>query len=159
MTERQKYDSMIISGLPGVGKTALIKRLMERFEPEGWKVHSIGDDFKKVHARLCPANDPPFEQWWPHTPIDEILRINADAYQMLQKGKLILDSRFSTRYCWHLPALSVFLNATLDTRIRRIIKGGTRYVGKSPEQIKDILEYRENTELLIGRKTFGYNFD
>src|SRR3989338_2266617 len=125
-------ESIILSGLPGSGKSTLLKPLKERLIPAGWTFHSIGDFFKAKHRALHPDNEPTFDVWWPTTGPEINRAVNDEALALMQKGNVLLDSRFSVAYRGQLSCLAVFLTAPLETRAQRAYDSGSSlYTGKN----------------------------
>lgn len=148
-----KYQSIVFSGLPGAGKSTLVKKLNEIY---GWPIYSIGEIWRQRWAALYPGKEVPFEEYWRNTSVEDRVQINVDARQMFTASKIIGDSRY-TIYLRDLPIFLVFMSADLEARATRAF-GLDKYGGKSIEEIKKILLRREADEVGVGRQLFGYDY-
>jgi len=107
------YNGVILSGLPGSGKSTVIKFLSEYFS---WQVYSIGEEWRSIWKSRHPNEEISFEEFFRNTSDKENVEINKRARKIFEKGNVIGDSRFSSLYCRDLPLLSVFITADLGTR-------------------------------------------
>ncbi len=153
MIRPMKYQSIVFSGLPGAGKSTLVKKLNDIY---GWPVYSIGEIWRQRWVKLYPGREVAFEDYWRNTLPEDLVQINVDAREMFAKDKIIGDSRY-TVYLRDLPIFLVFMSADLDARATRAF-GLDKYDGKSLEEIKKILAQREADEAKIGRELFGYDY-
>jgi cytidylate kinase len=147
-----KYKSIVFSGLPGAGKTTLVKKLSEIY---GWPVYSVGDLWRAQWAQKFPNKEVAFEEFWRTTATKDLEQVNIDFAKVAIKGGVVGDSRYAI-YLRNLPILLVFLSADLETRATRAY-GLEKYKDKSMEEIKQILQQREVDEIAAGRRL--YNFD
>lgn len=154
-----KHGAIVISGLPGAGKSTLISRLSER---TGWPVHSIGDLFRaKLKALKETGEVRPelkIENWWPTIPAEEQVRINEELLGLVNKGEIIAD----TRYAFYLQGADsnpffVFLAASREIRAERGLKSPS-YAGKTKDDVVGILKSREEDEGRIGFQLFGRDY-
>jgi cytidylate kinase len=148
-----KYQSIVFSGLPGAGKSTLVKKISEIY---GWPVHSLGDIWRQRWIKSYPNREVVFEDYWSKTSHEDLVQINIDAREIFAKSRIIGDSRY-TIYLRDLPIFLVFLSAGLDVRATRAF-GLEKYGGKSIEEIKQILMRRENDEVRVGKELFGYDY-
>ena len=156
ITNIMTYTSLILSGLPGSGKSVLSSRLEKILN---WKIHSIGDLWRKEHKEAQSNGETKsFEDWWEIQPMEKQLDVNVKLKELLKKGEIIGDSRYSSVYCQDIPSLTIFITASLDIRSDRAYQMG-KYDGKSVNEIKTILEKREQDELKMGKELFGDTFD
>jgi len=146
------YNSIIVSGLPGSGKSSLIKSLVCYYR---WSVHPIGEMFRKRWGEL-PDPKLDFEDWWPAIPHEEQLRVNRELAQIVSRGNVIADTRYP-RLCAGPNSLKVFLTAPLDVRVQRAY-GTKKYEGKTVEQLFALLQKRENDEVNMGMVLFGSDY-
>lgn len=148
-----KYQSIVISGLPGAGKSTLVEKLGKIY---GWPVLAVGDLWRAKWPKLYPNKEIPFEEYWRTTSTEDNFQINNDFRETILKQKLIGDSRYSI-YLRDLAVLLVFLNAHLDARARRGV-GLAKYNHHSEEEIKKILYDREADELAAGKRLYAYDY-
>ncbi|MBI2579854.1 MAG: cytidylate kinase family protein [Candidatus Aenigmarchaeota archaeon] len=146
-----RYHRILLSGLPGSGKSVLARRLSSHYN---WHVHSIGMSWRDEWRRLYPQGDVPFEEFWRGTTMEQNLEANRKAKEIFRAGRIILDTRYPTYYA-DMPAFSVFLTAPLDVRAERVMR---RYPGRSMEYVMEELERREGDELRMGRDLFGCDY-
>ncbi|MEK6922312.1 MAG: hypothetical protein AABX08_00755 [Nanoarchaeota archaeon] len=149
-----KYNSIIISGLPLTGKSTLAKELSKVFN---WKIHSVGNLFKKKWHTLYPNQEISFEQYWRNTSLEENKQIDEATKKLFEKENLIGDFRYSICYK-NLNVLLVLVTADLNIRIKRA-QQSERYLGKSYDEIKNILLEREKDEVTKGKLLYGENYD
>lgn len=147
------FTSILVSGLPGSGKSTLIKRLSGIY---GWPVYGIGKIWRDEWARKYPNAEKSFEEFWRSTSLEDNTRVNQIAKEIFAKGEVIGDTRY-TAFCADLPALLVFVTCPLDIRAARAPK--ERYPDKNPEEIKAILQQRDLDELKMGKDIFGQDYD
>lgn len=153
-----RYKSIAIAGLPKAGKTALIEMLQKEL---GWEVLHIGGIFRKKYEEWkskSHSNYLTFEEFYARVITEkDIIDANIEAKKRLEKGNVILDSRFPRVNCEGLNSvLSVFVTAPLEIRAMRAI-GGNGY-SKNLEEVKNALEFRENKEAEWGQQTYGALF-
>lgn len=148
-----RYQSIVFSGLPGAGKSTLVKKISEMY---GWPVHSIGEIWRQRWAALYPSGEVSFEKYWSKTSHKDRVQINIEAREIFSKKHIIGDSRY-TAYLRDLPIFLVFLSADLEARATRAF-GLDKYGQKSIEEIKQILTRREADEVQVGKELFGYDY-
>lgn len=148
-----KYQSIVISGLAGAGKTTLAKKLSGIY---GWPVNSIGDLWRARWRQLYPNQETSFEEYWRTTASKDNLQVNIDFRDLAIKQNLIGDSRY-TIYLRDMPVLLVFLSASIDVRAQRAF-GLEKYKGKSVDEIKKILCQREVDEAATSKRLYNYDF-
>lgn len=149
-----KYNSVVISGLPGAGKGVLSKAVAQKY---GWKLFSIGDMWRKKWEKEHPSKEIPFENYWKKASFKEQNGINNLARQIIAEGQAVGDFRYAI-CCKGLPTLFVFIKSNLDNRAERATKT-KKYEGKQIAEIKKILKDREKDEVMWGKKLFGKNYD
>ncbi len=145
------YNSIILSGLPASGKSTLAKRLSHILD---WPIYSIGDQWRERYSKLYPSQEITFEEYWRTTNHEDNLEVNRQAREVIARGSVIADSRFSAVYCQDLPALRVFVTADVQVRAARS-RGNTRYVDQTIEHITSTLVAREQDELRMGHELFS----
>ena len=148
-----KYQSIVFSGLPGAGKSTLVKKLSDIY---GWPVLAVGDLWRAKWQKLYPEREVSFEEYWRTTSSEDNKQVNVDFRETILKQNLIGDSRYSI-YLHDLPVLLVFLNAHLDIRARRGV-GLAKYNCHSEDEIKKILYDREVDELAAGKRLYAYDY-
>ena len=156
------YTSIAISGLPGAGKSTLVKKLSDFLS---WKTDSIGEMFRKKHEVWAIGRpEITFENYWAnHVTDKEIFQINEEARKSLIKGRLILDSRYAPVNAKGLEnTFLLFLTCPVEIRAERH-KNKKQYLGKNEDEIIEHLNMREQEELRRGQelygKVFGGTFD
>ncbi len=147
------FTSIVISGLPGSGKSTLATRLSKTY---GWPIHSIGQLFREKWKTLHPNGEIPFEAYWRSTTPEENIRVNQELRALIAKGHIIGDSRYSV-YCKDLSSLLLFVTAPIEIRATRALHS-EKYAGRSREEIKNILEQREQDELETGQQLFEIDY-
>jgi len=110
-----KYQNIVFSGLPGAGKSTLVKKISEFY---GWPVHSIGEIWRQRWAAAYPNKELSFEEYWSKSPREDQMRINIEAREIFTQSKIIGDIRY-TIYLRDLPIFLVFMSADLETRATR----------------------------------------
>jgi len=148
-----KYQSIVFSGLPGAGKSTLVKKLSDIY---GWPVLAVGDLWRAKWQKLYPEREVSFEEYWRTTSTQENLQVNVDFRGAILKKNIIGDSRYVV-YLRESPVLLVFLCADLDARASRG-RGLEKYNGKSTEEIKQILHRREIDETAASKRLFNYDY-
>lgn len=160
------YNAILLSGLPGSGKSVLARKLAEAY---GWPVHSIGGlwrgEWKSIYKTEDEQKKNPFPEWWASQPLEAQIEMNRRAREIVARGNVIGDFRYSI-CCRGLPALFVFVTADLEVRVGRALNANI-YAGKTSHEIKKKLAEREEEEVRIGRenmreffkKVFGENFE
>ncbi len=147
------YQSIVLSGLPGAGKSTLVAKLKEIY---GWPVLAVGDLWRSKWQKLYPNKEISFEEYWRTTSTEDNIQVNVDFRDAVLGDKLIGDSRY-TIYLRDLPILLVFLNADLETRAKRGV-GLAKYNSHSEEEIKKILYQREADEVAASKRLFDYDY-
>ncbi len=122
------YNSIIISGLPGSGKSSLVRCLAQHY---GWSVHPIREMFRERWVALPDNDKPPFPTWWSLLPREEQLRVNDELAQIVARGQIIADTRYA-KYVARPDSLAIFVTAPLNVRARRVfVDGNEKYKGLS----------------------------
>jgi len=147
-----RYSAIVVSGLPGAGKGHLSRELSKL---TGWPVVSIGELWRKKHKESNSTNS--FEEFWKSISIEQQKTMDISAREIMEKGNIIGEFRFS-KLAKGLNALFIFLTADIDKRAERAFKMG-KHNEKSLEEIKKILEKRENDEVEIGKQIYGEDYD
>lgn len=145
------YNSILISGLPGAGKSCLARGLSERLD---WPIYSIGGLFKEEWKRLYPNKELSFEEYWRTITKEINMGMNRKAREIIAKGNAIGDFRFAV-CCDGLPSLRIYVTADLETRAKRV----RDKEGKSIDQLKQILKARELDEVKVGKELYGDDYD
>jgi len=148
-----KYQSIVISGLAGAGKTTLANKLGGIY---GWPVYSVGDLWRQRWQKKYPDKEVPFEEFWRTTSTQENLQTDTDFCDIIAKKNVVGDGRYGI-YLRNLPVLLVFLSADLETRASRVF-GLDKYKGKSVDEIRQILRQREVDEVALGRRLYNYDY-
>jgi cytidylate kinase len=148
-----KYQSIVFSGLPGAGKSTLVKKLSQIY---GWPVLGLGDLWRVKWQKLYPGREVAFEEYWRTSSTQENLQVNIDFRKAVLEKSVIGDSRYAI-YLRESPVLLVFLCADLEARALRA-QGLEKYEGKSMEEIKQILHQREIDETAVSKRLFNYDY-
>ena len=148
-----KYQSIVFSGLPGAGKSTLVKKIADIYK---LPVFAVGDLWRSKWGKLYPDQKVSFEEYWRTTSTQENLQVNIDYRENALKGNFIGDSRFAI-YLRDLPILLVFLSATIEARAQRGF-GLEKYKGKSVDEIKKILCQREVDEASFSKRLYNYDY-
>lgn len=148
-----RYQGIVFSGLPGAGKSALVEKLAAKY---GWPVFSAGGQWRKKYEKLYHDSKITFEDYWRGIPIGEKRDFASQVDLVYAKGGVIGDSRYTINLR-AFPLLLVFITADVETRASRALKLG-KYGKTSLEEIKSVLETREQDELKTGRDLFNYDY-
>ena len=157
-----KYKGIIVSGLPCSGKSVLCEKLAQEY---GWNIFSFGKMWRDKWRLAYPNGNISFEDWWRNTTIEDNKQMNTVGKELFKRGDFIIDSRYSAFYCKDLPYLRVFLNADLDTRVKRCKEREDRNVtegvlakGRSEEELRKIVQEREQDEYKMGQEIFSEDY-
>lgn len=148
------YSGILFSGLPGSGKTTTSRQLAEVL---GWPVFYVGGLWRDEWAKKYPAQEMSFENFLHTITLEEDRAMDERAHAMLEKGTTIGDM-------WHgiigegLPVLRVFITAPLQIRAERGMQTD-KYRGKTIEEIKMLLQMREERQLEVAKKIYGDWYD
>jgi len=104
-----KYHSIAISGLPGAGKSGLAKKLSIDLK---WKTSSIGEIWRERHKEQNISV--PFEDYWKNTGISDNKKINDEFLKLVNRGKIIADTRYA--HIYSDKTLKVFVTAPVVIR-------------------------------------------
>lgn len=155
MAEKTRtYNGILFSGLPGAGKTTTSRQLAERL---GWPTFYVGGFFREEWAKKYPNGEIPFERYLNTITSEEDRAMDQRAHAMLAHGNIIGDM-------WHgiigdgLPILRVFITAPLHIRAERALQTD-KYKGKTIEEIKALLQGREERTLSVAKKIYGDWYD
>jgi len=150
------FNGILFSGLPGSGKTTTSRQLAEKL---GWPVFYIGGLWRDEWARRYQNAELTFEDYLNTITLEEDRAMDDRAHEMLAKGGIIGDM-------WHgrigegLPILRVFITAPLEIRAERGMKTDKKEIkGKSLEEIKGLLNEREERQLGVAKKLYGTSYD
>ncbi len=144
------YQNIILSGLPGAGKSVLAKELVKIYH---WESHSVGSIFKDRWREKYPHREVSFDQYWGNCSKEENLKIDEQTRRVLEGGHIVGDFRYAI-LAGGIDALQVFVTADLETRARR-------YLGsdKNNLEIKETLRKREEDEVRVGKELYGLEYD
>lgn len=151
------YKSIILSGYPGAGKSALAAALSKEY---GWPVYSIGGlwrDKYKTYKDAHPEYAATFEEFWSKTTIPDNLAVNEDAKLISEKENVIFDSRYTKSFNGEF-CLFVFVTADIDIRVKRV-HHREEYKALSVQELVEVLKRREKDEVAMGQKLYGANYD
>ena len=150
-------DKIIISGLPGSGKTALANSISERLE---WPRFSVGDLWREEHAKYVesePENKISFEEYWKNQDIVRQYEMDKKARIRVEQGRVVADFRYA-KLADGIQALRIFISAPLEVRAERAYNSG-KYSGIGIKAVQEILAKREKDEILMGKKIYGETYD
>ncbi len=147
------YKSIILSGLAGAGKSTLAHRLTEVY---GWPLYSIGDTWRAMWKEKYPDASISFETYIEGLTREDDSQMNVRMRENFSKENIIGDARYAVGYK-DLPALFVFVTASLDVRAQRALNT-TKYSGKSIQEVKGILLEREEHEVKVCKDLFGADY-
>jgi len=82
-----KYQSVVFSGLPGAGKSTLVKKLSQIYN---WPIYSVGEIWRQRWLTLYPRQEIAFEEYWSKTSHQERVQINVEARKNLPKIIILL---------------------------------------------------------------------
>lgn len=148
------YSGILFSGLPGSGKTTTSRQLAELL---GWPVFYVGGLWREEWAQKYPNKELSFENYLHTITLEDDTAMDRRAHDMLAKDAIIGDM-------WHgaigegLPVLRVFITASLHIRAERA-RATDKYIGKSVEEIKMLLQMREERQLEVAKKIYGNAYD
>ncbi len=155
------YNALVLSRLPGSGKTTLIEKLEKEL---GWKSYSIGGMFRKRLDRLQKAGeintDWTIKEYWPTVSDEEQMRVNEELLKKVNDGSIIADTRYAA-YLKQSTANPFFVFLAAEGAIRAHrgqLSGNPDYKGQTMAQIKKILDERENDEYKMGMRLFGFDY-
>lgn len=146
--------SVIISGRPGSGKSALAKEISKQY---GWKMFSVGRLWREIWNKTYPGGEMTFEMYWRNTSIEENMEMDKKAGRTIQEGRIVADLRFSKAVS-DPDVLKVFVDADLEVRARRVIEAG-RYKMLAVDDVCRILVDREKDEVRMGKYVYGEDYD
>ena len=144
-----KYNSIVISGVPGCGKTVLARLLSSKLN---WEICPLGTIWRNRHKDQRP--DISFEEYWRQTTLEENAKVNEEVKASVEQGQRIAELRYV--HIYGLKTLKIFITSPIDTRVPRVMN---RYPGKMPLEVKDIITAREADEVGMGKKLFGEGYD
>jgi cytidylate kinase len=147
------YRSIVLSGYPASGKSVLAARLSEKY---GWPVYSMGNLWREKYREMHPKGEISFEEFWGRTTPEDSREMNEQAKRIFENGGIIGDSIYVS-YLDRSICLLVFVAADIGIRADRVC-GREGYKGMSVEEIRRLLEKRENDELKIGKGLFGIDY-
>ncbi len=149
-----KYIGILLSGLPGSGKSTAARQLAPLLN---WPILYVGGLWREKWKAQCPDGNPSWEQWNELITPEQHKVMDEHARECLAKGHVIGDM-------WHekiaegLPILRVFISAPLDIRAQRATQTG-RFEGKTIEEIKKLLQDREDTQAANAKLLYGPSYD
>ncbi len=148
------FKSIILSGHPGSGKSALANALSNEY---GWPVYSIGGLWREKYKKEHPQNDITFEDFWSQTNKEDNIKINEEAKVLFERGSIIGESRY-TMILDSSICLLVFITADMNTRVKRV-HGRPEYRRMSKQELAETLERRGQDELDRGHELYGDDYD
>lgn len=148
------FTCIILSGLAGSGKSTLAKELTVVY---GWPVVSIGDTWRKMWAEQHPDKDISFEKFIESLTREQDRIMNEKMRDTYEKGGVIGDARYAVCYRDIPGVLLVYVTASLEVRVERAV-GDPKYHGKSAEDVRRILQKREEHEVNVCKDLFGVDY-
>ncbi|MBI4599663.1 cytidylate kinase family protein [Candidatus Uhrbacteria bacterium] len=151
-----RFNGILFSGLPGSGKTTTSRQLAEKL---GWQVFYVGGLWREEWTKKYPDGEVSFENFIRSITLEEDRAMDRRAHDMLAQGTIIGDM-------WHgiigegLPILRVFITAPLDIRARRGMNTDKKEIaGKTFDEVKALLNEREERQLALAKKLYGTDYD
>lgn len=150
----KRYSGILFSGLPGSGKTTTSRQLAEVL---GWPVFYVGGLWREEWTKKYPDKEVSFENYLTTITLEEDSAMDQRAHEMLERGNVIGDM-------WHgiigdgLPVLRVFITAPVQIRAERATQTN-KYAGKTLDEIKMLLNQREERQLTVSKKIYGEWYD
>ncbi len=146
------FKSIVISGLPAVGKSALKEKLVKEL---GMEALSIGGMWREKWKTEHPDGEPAFDKYWKSIGITENRRMDERTRSRVEKEGLIADLRYT--YGYGETSLKVFLTAPLNARIAHSIER-EEYLDKDVDHVTYSLIRREEDEVYVGRRLYGIDY-
>lgn len=148
------FNSLLISGTPVSGKSALTKSLSGVL---GWRVFSAGSLWRDEWKRKYPNGETSFEEYWRNTTPEENSEMERKKKEVFEGGNVIGELRYPA-FTKGSGILRVFVEADMKIRIARA-KTRPEYSGIPDKEIKSILNQREKDEVKMGRLLYGRKYD
>ncbi len=148
------YKSIVLSGNPGAGKSALAEALSKEYH---MSIFSIGKMWRKKYEETHPLKDISFADYWKATNMADNRNVNEVAKIVFEHGNVIGELRYTHNLDKSL-CLLVFLTADLDIRASRSA-GRAEHKGMSISEIAKVLKARENEEVTRAHELYGKDYD
>lgn len=122
-----------------------------------WQVFYIGGLWREQWTRTHHGKEISFENYMRTITLAQDKEMDSRGREMLSRGTVVGDM-------WHgiigqgLPVLRVFITAPLEIRAERAVATG-KYTGKTVEEIKALLNEREERQLSVAKKIYGDWYD
>ncbi len=149
---QSRYGSIILSGLPKVGKSTLAKKLSSDLS---MPTYSIGGMWRAKWKELHPNGEVRFEDFWRSTTKEENKGMDRMAKAVFEKGRVIGDVRYPIYN--KDKCLLVFLTAGLEFRTSRAISSG-EYSNMSRAEVLEVIRRREADEVAVGMELYGIDY-
>ena len=143
--------TITISGLPGSGTTTIAKILKRKL---GLKYVYSGDLFRK----MAKEHNMTLEEFGKYCEENrEIDKLDKYQLDVLKEGDVIVEGRIAgwIAYRNHIDAFKIFLDADVETRVKRIIK---REGGNIEERKREMLA-RESSEFTRYKNYYNINLN
>ncbi len=148
------YKSIVLSGNPGAGKSALATALSQKYD---WPRHSIGSLWREDYEQKHPKREITFTEYWSKTSMEDNRKVNEQAKTIFERGNVIGELRYTKNLDPSL-CLLVFVTADLKTRAARSANR-IEHRNMSLQEIAKALQAREEEELSMARELYGKDYD
>jgi cytidylate kinase len=148
------YKSIVLSGNPGAGKSALAEALSKEYH---LSIFSIGRIWREKYEETHPLKDSTFIDYWKATSMADNRNVNEMAKLVFEHGSVIGE----LRYTYNLDksvCLLVFVTADLEIRAARST-GRAEHKGMSIPEIAKALKAREDEEVIRAHELYGKDYD
>ena len=148
-----RYRSIVVSGLPGSGKSTLTIALAEQYRMQRY---SVGDMLRAEYTKRHLETELPFKEFWRNQTLSEARKINEQLKPLFEKNRMIGDSRYVS-YLDRNACMLVFVYADLDKRAHWPLLSAEHH-GMTDDYAARTLWEREQDEYKKGELLFGCDY-